>query len=156
MRAPTAYADGLKLLARRELSEAEVRQRLARLGHDPGDIDAAVARLLDEQAIDDRRAAVAIARTESSSRHRGKLRVRRRIESAGIAGSIARQAVDEVFADLDPDALLDASLARRLRGGATVADAAEFQRLYRYLIGQGFEPERVVKALEARKIRSVE
>ena len=147
-----AYVDGLKLLARRELSEAEVRRRLERRGHDADAIDAAVARLLEEHAIDDRRVAEAIARTESSVRRRGRLRVQRRIESAGIAGAVARRAVDEVFADIDPDALLASSLAKRLGGRDEVAGEAEFRRLYRYLIGQGFEPDRVVNALRALRV----
>jgi len=41
------YIDGLKMLGRRELSERQVRQRLARKGHEPDAIDAAIARLLD-------------------------------------------------------------------------------------------------------------
>ena len=150
----SAYVDGLKLLARRELSEAQVRQRLERRGHDADAIDAAVTRLLEERAIDDRRTAEAIARTETSVRRRGKLRVRRRIESAGIAGEVARRAVDEVFLDIDPDALMAASLAKRLRGRDTIAGDAELGRLYRYLIGQGFEADRVVKALTAIRTRT--
>jgi regulatory protein len=135
------------MLARRELSDAQVRQRLARQGHEGDAIDAAIARLLAERAIDDARVAAAIARTETSIRRRGKLRVRRQIEHAGIAASTARHAIDEVFGDLDDEALIQASLARRLRGRAAVADDREFQRLYRYLVGQGFEPDRVMKIL---------
>jgi regulatory protein len=151
----SAYVDGLKMLARRELSEAQVRQRLERRGHDADAIDAAVARLLDERAIDDRRTAEAIARTETAVRRRGRSRVRQRVERAGISGVVARQAVDDVFADIDPDALLAASLAKRLHGRDAVADEKEFRRLYRYLIGQGFEPDRVLKALRALKAHPV-
>jgi len=140
------------MLARRELSEAQVRQRLARKGHEAEAIDTAVARLLAERAIDDRRVADAIARTQTAVRRRGKLRVRRQIESAGITGTTARRAVDEVFEGLDPDALLQASLARRLRGRETIADDKAFARLYRYLIGQGFESDQVLRALTARKL----
>ncbi len=38
------YIDGLKMLGRRELSEAQVRQRLTRKGHGDEDIDAASGR----------------------------------------------------------------------------------------------------------------
>ncbi len=38
----SAYLEGLKMLARRELSEMQVRQRLARKGHEPQAIDEAV------------------------------------------------------------------------------------------------------------------
>jgi regulatory protein len=139
------------MLARRELSEAQVRRRLARKGHDADAVDAAVARLREERAIDDERVAESIARTQTAIRRRGKLRVRREIERAGIAGPAARRAVDETFEGLDPDALLQASLAKRLRGREAIADEAEFRRLYRYLIGQGFDIDAVMKALNARR-----
>jgi regulatory protein len=145
-----AYVDGLRMLARRELSESQVRQRLARKEHDEADIDEAVTRLLAERAIDDVRTAEAIARTETSIRGRGKLRVKRKIESAGIAAATAKHAVDEIFGDLDPEALLDAALAKRLRGDGMIKDDREFNRLYRYLVGQGFEPDRVLALLKSR------
>ena len=148
-----AYIDALKMLGRRELSEAQVRQRLARRGHAPDAVDAAVTRLRAERAIDDARVAEAIVRTQSSIRGRGKLRVLRQIESAGIAEATARRAVAEVFGGLNSDALLEASLAKRLRGHQQIADEAEFARLYRYLIGQGFEPDRVFLALKARSVK---
>src|ERR1700674_5315559 len=142
-----AYIDALKMLGRRELSEAQVRQRLARREHPPDAIDIAVARLREERAIDDLRAAEAIARNQTSIKRRGKLRVRRQIEQAGIQPATARRAVDEVFGALDPDALLAALLPKRLRSGEQIADEAAFRRLYRYLVGQGFEPDRVMAAL---------
>ena len=146
-----AYVDGLKMLGRRELSEAQIRQRLARREHDPEAIDAAVARLLEERAIDDARVAAAIARTETGIRKRGRLRVRRKIESAGISPATARRAVDEVFGALDDEDLLQSALAKRLRRGASIADQREFNRLYRYLVGQGFEPDRVLARLKKLK-----
>ena len=145
------YLDALKMLARRELSEAQVRQRLARRGHDEDAIDAAVARLKDERAIDDERVAQAMARTETAVKRRGKLRVTLHIESAGIARAVARRAVDEAFEDIDAGALLEAALAKRLRRGTSIRDDKELQRLYRYLIGQGFEPDHVMQALHARR-----
>ena len=149
----SAYLDGLKMLARRDLSEAQVRQRLVRKQHDADAIDEAVARLRAERAIDDARVAEAIARTETSIRRRGKLRVRMQIERAGITKAVAKQAVDAVFDTIDDDALIEASLHKRLRGRDTIADDREFQRLYRYLAGQGFESERIVKLLSARRRR---
>lgn len=151
MGASPAYIDAITLLARRELSEAQVRQRLARKGHAADEVDAAVARLRAERAIDDARVAEAIARTETALKRRGKLRVKLAIAQAGIADATSRRAVDEVFGAIDNDALLDASLARRLRGRDRIAGDREFQRLYRYLIGQGFEADRVIKALAARR-----
>jgi regulatory protein len=143
-----AYLDGLKMLARRELSEAQVRQRLARREHSADDIEAAVARLRDERAIDDARAAEAIARTETALRRRGKARVRMQIARAGIANAVARDAIDRVFSEVDDDALMEAALASRLRGRAAIGDDRELARLYRHLVAQGFEPDRVRRRLD--------
>ena len=150
----SAYVDGLKMLARRELSEAQIRQRLARKGHSESDIDEAVERLRGERAIDDARVAEAIARTETSIRRRGKLRVRMQIQRAGIDKDLAKRAVDEVFSGIDDEELIEAALRKRLRHRDTIADDREFQRLYRYLIGQGFESDRVMRTLSARRRRT--
>jgi regulatory protein len=149
--ADDTYLAALRMLARRELSEAQVRQRLARRQHHPEAIDAAIDRLKGARSIDDDRTAAAIARTELSVRGRGRLRVRRQIEAAGIAPAIAQRAVDDAFAEVDDQALLEGALDRRLRGRPTIADDREMQRLYRYLIGQGFDSDRVLRALRRRR-----
>ena len=151
--APSAYLAGLQWLARRELSEAQVRQRLVRRGYEPEAIDAAVTRLREERALDDRRVASAIANTETRVRGRGRLRVKRQIEAAGISSVTAQEAVEAAFAEVDSDALLAAALERRLRGRATIADDREFQRLFRYLAAQGFESDRVLAALRSRRAK---
>ena len=135
------------MLARRELSEAQVRQRLSRRAESQASIDEAVARLKAERSIDDDRVAGAIARTQTSVRGRGKRRVLQQIEAAGIAKSVAARAVDEAFQDIDADALLSASLSKRLRGRERIADDREFQRLYRYLLTQGFDTDRILAHL---------
>ena len=150
----SAYIDGLKMLARRELSEQQVRQRLARKGHASDAIDDAVARLRHERALDDERVAEAIARTETSIRRRGRIRVQLQIQKAGIDKSTAKRAIDEVFESIDDGALIEAALNKRLRGRNTIEDDKEFQRLYRYLAGQGFEAEQIMKALTARRRRT--
>ena len=141
------YLTALKMLARRELSEAQLRQRLLRRQHDPDPIEAALTRLKSERNLDDERVAGAIARSETNLKKRGRFRVTRQIEAAGIASSIAKRVVDETFAAIDGDALLTQALARRLRGRTRIEDDREFQRLYRYLVAQGFEPDRVMALL---------
>jgi regulatory protein len=152
----TAYVDALKMLGRRELSEAQVRQRLGRREHGADDIEAAIVRLKAERAIDDQRVAEAIARTETVVKRHGRLRVQRQIESAGIASATARRTVDEAFQALDDNTLIESALARRLRGRERAADDREFQRLYRYLIGQGFEADAVSKVLRPRRPKDCE
>ena len=148
-----AYVDGLKMLGRRELSEKQVRQRLARKEYDQDEIDDAVARLREERAINDVRVAEAIVRMETGIRKRGKVRVRLQLERAGIAKDTARQAINDVFEGIDDEALIESSLRKRLRGRETIADDREFQRLFRYLLGQGFESDRVMNTLKAYRMK---
>ena len=148
----SAYIAALKMLGGRELSERQVRQRLTRRGYDTEAIDAAVARLKADGSLNDERAAHAMAHDETSLRKRGRLRVKRRLEAAGIARDVAERAVRDVFETVDGDALMTAALQKRLRGREHIGDERELQRLYRYLVGQGFEPERVLALLRRRKI----
>jgi len=110
-----------------------------------------MARLAAEGAVNDERVAGAIARTQTSVRGRGRQRVRMEIERAGIDKATARRTVEEVFAGLDDDALLEAALAKRLRGRAGIANDREFARLYRYLVAEGFDADRALAALKRRK-----
>ncbi len=146
-----AYLAGLRMLARRELSEQQIRQRLARKEFEADAIDAAVARLKENRSLDDERVAGALARSEIGIKRHGRLRAQRQMEAAGLPPALARRALDEVFESTDGDALIAGALAKRLPGDALVEDEKQFRRLYRYLIGQGFEPDRVLSALRARR-----
>jgi len=141
------------MLAGRELSEAQVRQRLTRRGYDRPDIDQAIDRLKATGTIDDARAAAVIARRETTVRRRGKARVNSRLRAAGIAPDVADRTVEQLFQEVDADALLAASLERRLRGRTAIDDEKELQRLYRYLVGQGFEADRVLAKLRSKRTR---
>ena len=148
--AERAYVAGLTLLARRELAEAQLRERLGRRRFNQEDIDDAVAGLRLEGAVNDRRTAVACARTEVRLRHHGRARVVRRIEALGIARDVAREAVAEVFTEIDEGELLEHALDRRLRRGLALNDPRAVQRMHRYLVGQGFDPSAVIGLLRRR------
>lgn len=143
----SAYTDALKLLGRRELSAAEVRSRLLDRGHTPEETDAAIARLLENGALDDRRVARAYARTASAVKGRGRLRVTRELQAMGIARDIVAEAVAEVFSDLDERSLIDKAIQKKLRGGKKVQTMQERARLYQFLMRQGFTPAAVSAAL---------
>ena len=144
-----AYVTALKMLARRELSEAQVRTRLARREFESGAIDEAVARLQAARALDDRRTALACARTEAHVKRHGRLRALRTVEALGIDRAVARTAVAEVFDDVDEDALIAQALERKAGQGVAI-EAAVVRRLYRYLLAQGFDAGRVHAAIRNR------
>ena len=147
-----AYETGLRMLARRELSEAQLRLRLERRQLEPDDIDKAIARLRLERALDDHRTALACARTEAQVKRHGRRRVLRQLEALGIARGIAQAAVAEVFADVDESSLLAQTLEKRLRGASL--DRGTLQRVQRYLLSKGFEAGQVNEALRSR-VRNV-
>lgn len=147
----SAYSIALRALSRRELSESQIRQRLARKGYELEAIDLAIERLKTSGSIDDARVAAAIARSETGLKKRGRNRVRLQLQRAGIGAELAKQAVDAAFGDIEDDALIESALQKRLKDGQRIEDARAFQRLYRYLVGQGFESDKVLRLLSKRK-----
>ena len=77
--------------------------------------------------------------------------MRQQLAAAGIAPAIAEQELDDVFEQVDADAILEAALEKRMAGRPLIEDRREFARLYRHLTGQGFESERVLRVLRSRQ-----
>ena len=138
------------MLARRELSAAQVAERLQRRGFDDGEVTTTVARLQDEGAIDDLRTARTLARRLAGTAHRGPFRAEREIAALGIAATVVRAAVAEAYAEHGVQTVLEQALGRRLPEGAAVEGRIHFGKLYRYLVRQGFEPAMVTAILRDR------
>ena len=143
-----AYTAALTLLSRRELSTQQLRDRLARKQFDPDDIDRAVQRLADNRVLDDRRVALASARTDASVKGYGRRRALQHLQQLGVSSDIAESAVDEVFGDIDEGAMLDAAIEKRLRGGTVrTLGPREKARLIRHLVARGFAPSQIFARL---------
>ena len=143
----SAHTEGLKLLARRELSVENVRARLADRGFPREDIEEAIARLLESGALDDGRVARAYARRALEVRGRGRLRVKRELLQMGIESDVVAEALGEVFGEVDERGLIAEALQKKLRGRTKLASPQEYARLYQYLMRQGFSPAGVTAAL---------
>ena len=146
----SAYSDGLNMLARRELSVAEVRARLVDREHPADEIDAAIARLIETGALDDTRVARAYARTAKTVKGRGRLRVQQELQAMGIAREIIAEAIAETFADADERALIDQAIQKKLRNAGAARRKLSLQeraRLYQHLMRQGFTPAGISAAL---------
>jgi regulatory protein len=143
----SAYLIALKLLARRELSLAQVRARLEERDYPTDEISAAIDHLLETGALDDARVARAYATTAAKIKGRGRLRVVRELQAMGIDRQIAAEAVGEVFGDLDERSLVAKAIQKKLRGRTKVKDTGERARLYHYLVRQGFSPALIADAL---------
>ena len=145
----SAYLDALYLLSRRELSERQLRDRLADREHDPEEIAAAVAQLTEQGSLDDVRVARAYARTALKIKGRGRLRIQRELHEIGIPKDVAAEALAETFGDVDERALVAKALQKKLRGPRKLESPADYARVYQYLMRQGFSPGAASAALRA-------
>jgi regulatory protein len=134
------------LLSRRELTTAELRQRL--LDREiPGDaVEGAIERLTRDGALDDRRAARAIARTHALVKGRGRRRIERELTSRGVSRELSREVLDDLFSEVSEEEALERALRRRLRSGR-ITGRAQFQKLYQYLMRLGFDGDKAIAAL---------
>ena len=138
----------------RELSEAQVRTRLADRGYTEAAITPAVTRLLQDRAIDDRRTATAVARTEALVRRHGPRRVMGKLISLKIDRDVAKEVMSELFGAADEDELLATALDRRLRGKTErLQDPAERRKILAYLVRQGFSASAASNAIRNRSKR---
>jgi len=144
---PSAYLDALRLLARRELTEKQVRERLVDREHDREEIDRAIEDLIHTKALDDARVAAAYVRTALKIKGRGRLRIQRELQEMGVEREVAAQALAEAFGDVDERALIAAAIKKKLHGKPKIASAAEYARVYQFLMRQGFSPGGVSAAL---------
>jgi regulatory protein len=143
----SAWLTGVQMLARRELSVVQVRDRLSQRGYDEAAIDIAISRLQASGALDDGRVARASARTRAHVKRQGRERVLREIVALGIARDVAERAVAEEFGSVDERALLEQALARRLRGDMSLSDPAARRRVFQALVRQGFSAHAVAQVL---------
>jgi regulatory protein len=149
----SAHTTALKWLARRELSGVQIRLRLRRRGFTEPEIDDAISSLKSSRALDDARTARAYIRTVLNTKARGRARLERDLEELGITPEDARRAVDEVFGEIDEEALLEKALARRWPRDWPLGrhlDRMQLARIYRALLRQGFAPHEVAAALRRR------
>ena len=136
------------MLARRELSVEALRTRLREWDYPADQIASAIDHLLENGALDDGRVAREYARTAARVKGRGRLRVVRELQAMGIDRQVAAEAIAEVFGDLDERSLVAQALQKKLRGRTKIKDAAEYARLYQYLMRQGFSPAGATHALK--------
>ena len=149
-----AYSRALRWLTARELSTAQVRSRLSERGFTETATAVAIQRLVQDRTLDDRRAGLAVARTEARVRRRGPRRVMSKLLSMQLDRELAREIVREQFGDEDEDQLLETALDRRLRDKPErVQDPGERRKLLAYLVRQGFSGSAASSALRKRSKR---
>ena len=140
--AGTAVDSGLRLLARRAHSRAELRLKLARRGFEDGEVASALTRLAEMGYLDDAEFARGLVRRRSASR--GSLALSAELAAKGID----RERSAAALAGLDPGAQLASArrLAERMYPtGAELGYRELLDRVGVRLLRRGF-PAGVVRA----------
>jgi regulatory protein len=148
---------GIRLLAARPRSTAELKGRLARAGVQSDAAAAVLADLQRDGYLDDLEFARAWVRRRRASRTCGLLRLRAELREKGVSGALIEQAIREVDGEEDAAAAEERRarelVARRLRGYARLTWDARVRRLAGLLERRGFAAHtiaRVLRTLERR------
>jgi regulatory protein len=152
------YAAAIRILRYRFNSEVELRRKLARKKvYDAETIDETVARLRQENWVDDQRFAAAFVRSRTQKRV-GKRRIVRELQAAGVTGSDSEAALEQ---NADPDqqhealrALRDkrARILVRRHGEDFLSTPEGRNKLAVYLLNQGYDAGLVYEALKEIRV----
>ncbi len=143
-RPPPARQAALGMVARRLVSESEVRQRLERKGYVDDDVEDAVELVKSYGYLDDVNLARAI-RQEAERTGRGPLWVSRTLSRRGIVEDVRRATEEAAGA-----AAIDRARAVVVRRFGEPTDLVEGdrRRAFRLLLGRGFSPETATEVLD--------
>ncbi len=134
-----SYASALRLLARREHSELELRHKLAERRFAESTIDNVVANLLGEGLLSDRRFAEQYVRSRFE-RGYGPLRIQAELRERGVRDSVAARFLDELSSHWCESA--DQQRSRRF-GQRLPEDFKDRARQMRFLQQRGFAGDQI-------------
>jgi regulatory protein len=138
-------------LARRSLTQTELRARLRPRAGRPADVEEVLRRLGEIGYLDDTRLSESYSRFRRDYEGLGKQRVLRELARRGVAPAVAERAVAETYAGTDELELIREHLRRKLGAGygeTRVDDPKRLASLYRTLVRAGFPSAKIVIALQ--------
>jgi regulatory protein len=138
-----ARVAAVRLLARREHSTGELKDKLVSGGHDAATVDQVVQGLRDKRLVSDTRFVSSFVH-HRAMRGQGPVRIRAELRQHGIADADIQQELDRAEVDWN-------ELATRVRlrkfGQAQPRSAAERAKQMRFLQYRGFSTEQIRAAL---------
>lgn len=138
----TAHERAVRLLARREHSALELRQKLRQRGHEISEVEAELDALQARGWQSDERFAESRVNSRIGAGH-GPLKIRAELQAAGVAESHAKGALVE--AEVDWDAQIRE--VHRRRFGQPPDGPKAWQQQFRFLAGRGFTSEQIHRLL---------
>jgi regulatory protein len=145
------YAAALRALMRRAHSIHEMKEYLARRAKDRESIAQVIARLREQNYLDDAKFAMDYTRQHANSRSQGRFRITRELRQRGVPDQHIEAALETVFADTDEAALARKRLSRLFSHARQPIDQRKIASAYRSLLRAGFSAE-VIRA-ELRSLK---
>lgn len=144
-----AKAKALHYLAHRDRTETEVRRKLQRSGFDEATVDAAVARLVELDYLDDAAYARAYVQGRFRNRGYGPVRLRSELMRRGVARRLIDAAVEGLMEEEDP---LDAARTHAQKRWTRLARESDprkrRKKLSDYLLRRGFTYDTVRQVVD--------
>lgn len=144
-----AKAKLYRYCAYQERSHQEVKDKLYSLGLHRSDVDDIVMQLITEGFLNEERFARAFAGGKFRMQHWGRIKIQHELEARGLTANCIRAGLKEI----DEQDYLRTLIDLLTKKDAQLTDDDMFVRrdkLARYMIQKGFEPELVWREIRAR------
>jgi regulatory protein len=142
------YDAAIKILMRRAHSVCEMKKVLARRCEDEKLVQTVLARLKQQQLVDDARYAKQFTRYRTESRKQGQFRIARDLRARGVPDRYIESALKDAAQDSDPAAPIRQRIERKLRLYRGEIDQRKLASLYRSLVAAGFPADVIRKELQ--------
>ncbi|MGH9740028.1 MAG: regulatory protein RecX [Candidatus Acidiferrales bacterium] len=132
------YNSAIRALMRRAHSIHEMRAYLERRAEDKESVSQVIARLREQNYLDDGRYALEFAHQHAKLRRQGRFRIARELRTRGVPDRYIDVALETAFADTSEAELVRTRLKRRLSHVRGALSQRQVAGIYRSLLRAGF------------------
>jgi regulatory protein len=133
----SAWQGGLRRLARRDHTEAEIRKALLK-SHPEAEVEEAVRRLRQAGYLDDAGFAARFARSRLAHQGQGRYRIRQALRAKGVSGAPAEKGLEAALSEVSETAALEAVARRYWRQRPGEDPRLRMRRVWAALVRRGF------------------
>ena len=144
-----AKQQAYRLLAYRNRTSNELRDRLQQRGYTVAIIDEVLRQLASDGYLDDHKLALDWARYRLQAKPLGRQRLASELRRRGVPSESVKEVLREVYQEFDEVKLAERAARKRLGTGESPRSPRDRQRYIRHLLSLGFDTETVASALAA-------
>lgn len=135
-----AYTEAVRILARKQLSEVELKHELLKREHDPRDVEQVVYEFIDRLYLDDEALARALSESLRERKHSSRAEIARKLHQRFIDRTVIDTVISEIDLDSENTLLHEAAQGRARRLLGLDRETAE-RRLLGFLARRGWQGE---------------